>query len=195
MQLFNGLTIDEVIERQSILFERLYVATETYSLLYNCYVNCIRKKERDGGEIVVGWRRDRATNVDGPEIMWMLTHHAVWKPEGGQAIDITPQRKLINGKMEIERPNYVDFMPDTSATFVDLENPRSPVHIPSAPDAFGYLKEACNLMDKRHALARAADLEQTTKYNAEIGRVGDEVGRLVNAHMKRLQQEINQQKH
>jgi hypothetical protein len=31
MQLFNGLTVDEVVERQTTLFQRLHVAIELYS--------------------------------------------------------------------------------------------------------------------------------------------------------------------
>ena len=59
MQLFNGLTVDELVDRQAELFERLHVAIESYSREDDCYVNCMAKKEIDGGEIVVGWRRDR----------------------------------------------------------------------------------------------------------------------------------------
>ena len=111
-------------------------------------------------------------------------------------IDITPQRVMQpDGTVCIIEPNYVDFMPDPNAPLENLEDHRRPVHMPSTTDAFGFLKKACNLMDKRHALARAAALEQTTKYNAEIGKSTAEVKSLINAHMEKLQQEITQQKH
>jgi hypothetical protein len=91
------------------------------------------KRDENGGEVVVGWRRDRAI-VDGPEIISTLTHHAVRTPLDGHAMDITPQRRLFNEVWEILIPNYVDFMPDPSATFDDLEHRRSTITIPSAPD-------------------------------------------------------------
>jgi hypothetical protein len=186
MQLFNGLTVDEVVERQTTLFQRLHVAIEPYSQEDNCYVNCMLKRDKNGGEVVVGWRRDRAI-VDGPEIISTLTHHSVWKPLDGNAIDITPQRRLFNGVWEILIPNYVDFMPDPSATFDDIEHPRSPITIPSAPDTFGYLKEACNRMDKRWALQVAGEA-------AKAADEGREIGRLLRAHIARSQEDQDRER-
>jgi hypothetical protein len=87
MQLLDGHTIDEVVELQTSLFKRLHVAIEPYSQEDNCYVNCCLKRDKDGGEVVVGWRKDRAI-VDGPEIISTLTHHAVWKSSDGTLIDM-----------------------------------------------------------------------------------------------------------
>ncbi len=156
VQTFNGLTIDEVVEAQSELFQRLSVKVEPYSREDDCYVNCMKKVEKDGGAIVVGWRKDRAI-TDTVEILSTLTHHAVWKSAEGRLIDITPHRILLNGKMEIVTPNYVDFMPDPTANFDDLDNARNPITIPSAPDRFGYLKQACIRMDKRWLLNAAGE--------------------------------------
>ena len=46
MKLFNGLTVDEVIERQAELFLRLPVVVEPDSREDDCYPNCVTKKER-----------------------------------------------------------------------------------------------------------------------------------------------------
>jgi hypothetical protein len=178
MQMFTGLTIAEVAERQFELFERVDAKMEAYSREDNCYVNCMMKIERDGGEVTVGWRKDPGLAGVSP-IISILTHHAVWKSPQGALRDITPQRRLRNGKWEILSPNFVDFMPDPAATFDDLQKPRDPVHIPSAPDLFGNLKEACIRMDRRWALVRAEDW-------AKIPAEEQEISRLVTDHMTRI---------
>jgi hypothetical protein len=123
MQLFNGLTADEVAARQTELFQRLRFVGEPDARENDCYPNCVAKTERDGGEVVVGWRRDRA-NVDGPALVATLHHHAVWKNPEGELIDLTPQVVIFDGKMEIIRPNFVDFMVDPTAVFDDPRRSR-----------------------------------------------------------------------
>lgn len=178
MQLFNGLTMDEVVARQTELVRRLRVVVKPYSRENDCYPNCVTKKEKDGGEIVVGWRRDRP-NIDGPALVATLHHHAVWKHPGRELIDITPQVLFCEGKMDIVTPNYVDFMIDPTAIFDDPGRSRDSVGIPLASDDFGLLKDACARIDRR---ARAFEDEDVTIAAYE----GKKITELLRAHLRRM---------
>ena len=115
MQLFNGLTIDEVIDRQNDLFIRIPVEIDPYSRENDCYPNCVAKSERDGGLVVVGWRRTCVTI--GAELVATLDHHAVWRNPSGALVDISARVRFFNGQLERIVDLYSYFMIDPTAIF------------------------------------------------------------------------------
>jgi hypothetical protein len=108
VNLFNGLTIDEVASRHLELFKRLHFRDEPSARPNECYANCNAKAERDGGKFVVGWRRDRAIQ-DGPDLIASLAHHAVWESPNGEMCDITPSIAMLNGVEKTMKPNFIHF--------------------------------------------------------------------------------------
>jgi hypothetical protein len=159
VSLFNGLTIDQVASRHLELFKRLDFLNEPSASPNECYANCIAKAQRDGGKVVVGWRRDRAIQ-DGPDLVVTLTHHAVWENPDGELFDITPSIAKPNGVEVIIKPNIVDFMPDPSATFDDPRRSRPAVHVPLVPDDTGALKKACEQLDAANRFLHEGDVEK-----------------------------------
>jgi hypothetical protein len=166
VNLFNGLTIDEVASRHLELFNRLHFRDEPSARPNECYANCNAKAERDGGKVIVGWRRDRAIQ-DGPDLIASLAHHAVWENPDGEMFDITPSIAKPNGVETIIKPNFVDFMPDPSATFDDPRRSRPAVHVPLVPDGSGDLKKACERMDRSNLLLHEGDMEKAQYENGK----------------------------
>jgi hypothetical protein len=179
MQLFNGLAIDQIIERQSELFLRILVVIEPYSRENECYVNCMEKVARDGGAVVVGWRRTCAT-IGAAALIATLDHHAVWKSPEGELIDVSPRLIFVDSKAERVTDNVIDFMVDPTATFDDPRCARDSFTIPMAPDIFGYLKKAFERMDQR---AKHFYADEISKANYE----GQKIEELLNAHIQRIQ--------
>src|SRR5262245_1329679 len=117
MQLYDGMTLEEVTDRQDELFIRIPVQIDPLSRENDCYPNCVAKVERDGGNVVVGWRRTRATTD--VNLIATVDHHAVWRNPSGALIDISSRIHIFNGRLEIITDRYSYFMPDASATFED----------------------------------------------------------------------------
>ncbi len=155
LQLFDGLTIDQVIERQNELFARITVEIDPRSRENDCYPNCVAKASRDSGLVVVGWRRTCAT--DGAELIATLDHHAVWQNPSGALIDISARVRILNGLQEIVVHDYTYFMADPTATFDNPNRARPSWHIPMVPDTHGYLRKACERMDYRARLCEAGE--------------------------------------
>ena len=116
MQLFNGLTIDEVIDRQNDLFIRIPVEIDPYSRENDCYPNCVAKSERDGGLVVVGWRRTCVTIARNWSPHWITTLF------GGTRLgarSISARVRFFNGQLERIVDLYSYFMIDPTAIFRD----------------------------------------------------------------------------
>jgi hypothetical protein len=97
MQLYNGLSIDEVIEHQNELFVPVPVVIDPRSRENDCYLNCVSRAEMEGGEVVVGWRRTSA--VTDAELIATLDQHAIWRSPSGDLIDISRRIRIINNRM------------------------------------------------------------------------------------------------
>src|SRR4051812_9881300 len=119
MEVFNDLTIDQVIERQCELFVRVPVKIDPLSRPNQCYQNCVTKVERDGGRVIVGWRKTCATV--GAELIATLDHHAVWESPAGELVDISARVRIFNKREEIIVDKYIDFMAASAAKFDNPE--------------------------------------------------------------------------
>jgi hypothetical protein len=137
VQLFNGLTI----ERQEEIFLHVPVEIDPLSRDNECYANCVAKTQRDGGLVVVGWRRTCATEV--AKLIATLDHHAIWQSPSEALIDISPRIRFLNGQYERIIDTHVDFMIDPAATFDDPKRARPSRVIPMTADTYGYLRKAC----------------------------------------------------
>lgn len=165
MQLYDGMALDEVVDRQDELFIRIPVHIDPLSRENDCYPNCVAKVSRDGGKVVVGWRRTRATTD--VNLIATVDHHAVWRNPSGALIDISSRIHILNGRLEIIEDRCSYFMPDPAATFED-GRARPSRHIPLARDPNGYLAKACEKMDYRAKLLEAGD---DAKANYEYGKI------------------------
>jgi hypothetical protein len=166
MQLYRGLTIEQVIEQQDTLFQRIPVEIDPQSRENDCYPNCVAKVERDGGFVVVGWRRTCA--ILDAELIATLDHHAVWHNPSGALVDISQHVKCINNTLTIFTDEYTYFLSDPAATFTDYKSCRPSRHMPMVPDTHGYLKKACERMDSR---AEAIQRGDEAKANYELGKI------------------------
>ena len=98
VQLFSGLTIEQIIERQEEIFPHVPVEIDPLSKGNECYQNCVAKSQREGGLVVVGWRRTFATV--GVPLIANLDHHAIWRSPSEALIDISPWVRFFNGEYE-----------------------------------------------------------------------------------------------
>jgi hypothetical protein len=164
--MFNGLSIDQVIERQNELFKRIPVEIDPDSRENDCYPNCVKKVERDGGLVVVGWRRTRATTD--ANLIATLDHHAVWQNPAGALIDISRRIHFLNDRVEIITDEHSYFMPDPTANFGEDNRARPSWHIPLVPDTHGCLRKACQRMDYR---ARLLEVGEEAKASYEYSKI------------------------
>ena len=143
------------------MFEKVNVRIDPLATDNNCYNNCLAKMERNGGDVVVGWRRTPATTPTRQGVLLAsLDHHAVWRSPTGELIDISPRvalkgDQLLTGIVDSE----IDFEPEPEATF-DAEGRALPSrYVPLACDTFGLLQQACNWANRAagHESARRAD--------------------------------------
>jgi len=98
MQLFNRLTIEQIIERQEEIFLCVPVAIAPLCRDNECSANCVAKAERDGGRVLVGWRKTCASV--GAKLIATLDHHAIWESPSGALIDISARVRFFNGRLE-----------------------------------------------------------------------------------------------
>jgi hypothetical protein len=158
MQLYRGLTLDEVTKRQDELFIELPLEVAVHSIQNECYANCVTKTERDGGQVIVGWRRTSA--VFGAALIATLDHHAVWQSPEGELVDISPRVIFFNGQVHVVTDSRVFFMIDPDATFDDPRHARPSKMIPLEPDRFGLLAKACERMERGARFFDAGDFEK-----------------------------------
>jgi hypothetical protein len=153
MPLFNGLTRQQIIERQGEIFLRIPVKIDPFGSENQCYPNCVAKVVRDGGRVLTGWRRTCATV--GAELAATLDHHAIWESTQGELTDISARVRVLNGQLEKVEERITYFMIDPAATF-EVPNKARPTAmvIPLVEDTFGHLKRACGYME---AAIRARD--------------------------------------
>jgi hypothetical protein len=111
----------------------------------NCYDNCVEKAKRDGGKVVVGWRKSLAASQGA--LIASLDHHAVWETPQGELIDITPRIVLTEGQLKRIIDEVIDFEIDESAAFQDGRALPSQ-YVPNVEDTFGLLKKACEWANK-----------------------------------------------
>jgi hypothetical protein len=166
MQFFNGLTIDQVIERQNELFVRVPVEIDPASRGNECYPNCKRKAESDGGLVVIGWRRTRATTDT--DLIATLDHHAVWQNPSGELIDISPRIQCFDGRQVTITDSCSYFMRDPTTDFDEHGRARPSWHIPLVPDTKGCLRKACQKMDYRAKLLESGDELKAAYENNKI---------------------------
>jgi hypothetical protein len=155
MQLYDGTTREQVIDRQEELFIRIPVQIDPFSRENDCYPNCVAKVTQDGGQVVVGWRRTPATTD--VNLIATLDHHAVWRNPRGELIDISNRIRELGGRQEIVTDEYSYFMPDPAADFGKDNRARPSCHIPLVADTHGYLERACKKMDYRATLLEAGE--------------------------------------
>ncbi|WP_143393531.1 hypothetical protein [Fimbriiglobus ruber] len=128
------------------MFEKVRVQIDPLAADNDCYNNCVAKKVRDGGEVVVGWRLTPATTSSalGPLIA-SLDHHAIWQSPDGELIDISPRVALKGDQLRTGiADENVEFKRDPEASFDANGRARSSKYVPLASDTFGYLQEACD---------------------------------------------------
>jgi hypothetical protein len=155
MQLFNGLTIEQIIAAQDEIFLRVPVEIDPLGRENHCYSNCVAKVERDGGQVVVGWRKTCATV--GAAIIATLDHHAIWQSPSGALIDISARVRFFNGEYQRLVDQYVDFMIDPAATFENTDHARRSRVIPIIHDKYDYLIKACEWAERAIASRDAGD--------------------------------------
>ena len=126
------------------MFQKVQVVVDPDSLDNDCYRNCLFKVARDGGEVVVGWRRTPATNVR--PLIASLDHHAVWRSPSGELIDISRRAAIDRGRLVTGiQDAEIDFEPDPTATFSATAMGRLSRYVPLVEDKFGLLARACEL--------------------------------------------------
>jgi hypothetical protein len=165
MQLYNRLKLEEVAELHNALFKVVRLIHDPHSDPSQCYRNCLRKVEREGGLVVLGWRRTLAT--PGAWIIATVDHHAVWQNPTGVLIDITQRIEQINGRQVPVGGDCSYFMPDPRAYWTayssDYFECLPSRHIPLVEDTHGYLKQAIPLMDARLRLCEAGKPEESDR--------------------------------
>lgn len=126
------------------MFQKVQVVVDPDSLDNDCYRNCLFKVARDGGEVVVGWRRTPATNIR--PLIASLDHHAVWRSPSGELIDISRRAAIDRGRLVTGiQDAEIDFEPDPAATFSSSGMGRLSRYVPLVEDKFGLLARACEL--------------------------------------------------
>lgn len=126
------------------MFIKVKVVVDPLSLDNDCYRNCVNKVAREGGEVVVGWRRTPASEHNA--LIASLDHHAVWRSPSGELIDISRRVALDRGRLVtgIEDAE-IDFEVDPEATFSPAGVGRASRYVPLVDDKFGLLRKACEL--------------------------------------------------
>jgi len=124
------------------MFVKVKVVVDPSSLDNDCYQNCVRKVAREGGEVVVGWRRTPAT-VERPLIA-SIDHHAVWRNPQGELIDVSRRAVIDQGRLVTGIEDAViEFEIDPEATFSSAGMGRLSRYVPLVADRFGLLRKAC----------------------------------------------------
>lgn len=144
------------------MFIKVKVVVDPQSLDNDCYRNCVAKVARDGGEVVVGWRRTPASERG--SLIASLDHHAVWRSPAGELIDISRRAALDQGRLVTGIEDVViDFEIDPEATFSPTGVGRISRYVPLVDDRFGLLHKACELATAS-AEFRAGGLADKAEY-------------------------------
>ena len=159
------------------MFEKVRVEVDPQASENNCYNNCVAKAVRDGGEVVVGWRRTPATTQGG--LIVSLDHHAVWRSPSGELVDISPRVAATGGQLVVITDKEIEFRPDPEATFLEDGRARPSQYVPGAEDTWGLLKQACEWANSSAAHAAAGD-QQKAQY------ANDKARALLNQHWERV---------
>lgn len=142
----------------------------------NCFKNCAAKVARDGGRVVLGWRKTSATPLC--NLISSIDHHAIWESPNGELVDITPRHRRIDGILEECSEDVIEFEIDPSATFED-DKSRPSRYVPSAEDSYGYLQEACLWFEK-------AVSHDETGYAQKMDYADRKAKELIERHLKRI---------
>jgi len=78
--------------------------TASYSL-GKCWFNCLEQVIKHGGEVIYGWA---LWSIEGEGSCYVAQHHAVWRNEDNELIDVTPNKIRVDSIL---------FMPDGRALF------------------------------------------------------------------------------
>jgi hypothetical protein len=159
------------------MFQKVRVDIDPQATPNNCYNNCGTKVCRDGGEVVVGWRKTPATTQGG--LIVSLDHHAVWQSPSGELIDITPRVILTGGHELTVTDKEIEFCPAPEATFFEGGRARPSQCVPEAEDKWGLLKRACDWANNS-AEHKAAGRGEKAQY------ADDKAKALLNQHWNRL---------
>ena len=92
----------------------------THCQYSECFLNCDTQVTRNGGEAIQGWLVRTF-----PRVLIELEAHAIWCPDNGQPVDITPQALPQKGGHE---QHTALFFPDP--TVADKDKPLSNILIP-----------------------------------------------------------------
>lgn len=124
------------------MFVKVRVEIDPESLDNDCYRNCVNKVAREGGEVVVGWRRTPAT-TERPMIA-SIDHHAIWRSPQGELIDISRRATIDHGRLVTGiEDREIDFEIDPEATFSVEGKGRLSRYVPLTEDKYGLLEKAC----------------------------------------------------
>lgn len=104
------------------------VKIESFSKVQDCYGNVEKKINKDGGEIYYGWK------IHQTNILCEAEHHAVWKDNIDNLIDITPNES---------DSNHILFLPDNECVYkgTSIDNIRVNITNNFMVDDFIYVSE------------------------------------------------------